>query len=130
MSFGEEGLDRYIIVYKKEFPPSEDEIVARRSGDDWTEDVAKEYAKRREERKQVLRDGSTPSADSSVKPKSNYKDKYVHLIGEDAALEAAKKTESNKNYGFGKNDNCMIKAANWDWFSPQFLVQISGTFAR
>lgn len=34
-------------------------------------------------------------------PNSNYKDKYVHLIGQDAALEAAKKTESNKSYGFG-----------------------------
>lgn len=35
-------------------------------------------------------------------PTSNYKDKYVHLIGQDAALEAAKKTQSNKSYGFGK----------------------------
>lgn len=38
-----------------------------------------------------------------VVPTSNYKDKYVHLIGQDAALEAAKKTKSNKNYGFGKD---------------------------
>lgn len=38
-----------------------------------------------------------------VVPNSNYKDKYVHLIGQDAALEAAKKTESNKSYGFGKS---------------------------
>lgn len=34
-------------------------------------------------------------------PNSNYKDKYAHLIGQDAALEAAKKTETNKSYGFG-----------------------------
>lgn len=34
-------------------------------------------------------------------PNSNYKDKYVHLIGQDSALSAAKKTESNKSYGFG-----------------------------
>lgn len=39
---------------------------------------------------------------SDVVPNSNYKDKYAHLIGQDAAIEAAKKTESNKNYGFGK----------------------------
>lgn len=36
------------------------------------------------------------------KPNSNYKDKYAHLIGQDAALDAAKKTETNKQYGFGK----------------------------
>jgi hypothetical protein len=35
-------------------------------------------------------------------PNSNYKEKYQHLIGLDAALEAAKKTETNKQYGFGK----------------------------
>lgn len=35
-------------------------------------------------------------------PNSNYKDKYAHLIGHDAALKAAKKTETNKSYGFGK----------------------------
>lgn len=35
-------------------------------------------------------------------PNTNYKEKYQHLIGLDAALEAAKKTETNKQYGFGK----------------------------
>lgn len=38
----------------------------------------------------------------AVVPNSNYKDKYVHLIGQDAAIDAAKKTESNKSYGFGE----------------------------
>lgn len=37
-----------------------------------------------------------------VVPTSNYKDKYAHLIGQDAALDAARKTESNKSYGFGE----------------------------
>lgn len=35
-------------------------------------------------------------------PNTNYKNKYAHLIGEDSALEAARKTETNKSYGFGK----------------------------
>lgn len=39
---------------------------------------------------------------SEIKPNSNYKDKYAHLIGQDAAIEAAKKTETNKSYGFGE----------------------------
>lgn len=46
MSFGEEGVDRYIIVYKKNYVPSEDEIEARRNGDEWNEEKAKEYAQR------------------------------------------------------------------------------------
>lgn len=44
MSFGQEGVDRYIVVYKKENTPSEDEVRARREGDEWNADKAKEYA--------------------------------------------------------------------------------------
>lgn len=36
-------------------------------------------------------------------PNSNYKDKYAHIIGQEAALEAARKTETNQSYGFGKS---------------------------
>lgn len=39
---------------------------------------------------------------TEVTPNSNYKDKYIHLIGQEAAEKAAKKTETNKSYGFGK----------------------------
>ena len=35
-----------------------------------------------------------------VAPKTNYKDKYEHLIGKDAALDAARKTE-NVQASFG-----------------------------
>lgn len=34
-------------------------------------------------------------------PNSNYREKYEHLIGREAAKEAARKTETNKQYGFG-----------------------------
>lgn len=48
MGFGVDGIDRYIVVYKKEFyPPSEDEITARKNGEQtWNEETAKEYARR------------------------------------------------------------------------------------
>lgn len=36
------------------------------------------------------------------KPKYNYKEKFQHLVGLEAAEQAAKKTETNKSYGFGK----------------------------
>lgn len=100
MSFGQEGIDRYIIVYKREYTPSEDEIHARRNGDEWNDDKAKEYVRRRAEQKLV--DTEKAKKPEIIVPHSNYKDKYVHLIGQEAALEAAKKTESNKSYGFGK----------------------------
>lgn len=45
MSFGMEDIDRYIVVYKKDQPPSEDEIFARRNGEEWNAETAKKYAK-------------------------------------------------------------------------------------
>lgn len=44
MSFGVEDVDRYIVIYKKENAPSEDEIFARRNGEEWNADTAKKYA--------------------------------------------------------------------------------------
>lgn len=103
MSFGEDGFNRYMVVYKKEFHPCEDEISARRNGDEWNEETAKEYMMKRETSKIIEADRNVKSIE--VAPTSNYKDKYVHLIGQDAALDAAKKTESNKSYGFVPSAN-------------------------
>lgn len=44
MSFGVEDVDRYIVVYKKDLGPSDDEIAARRNGDEWNEKTAAKYA--------------------------------------------------------------------------------------
>ncbi|XP_061396890.1 sperm-associated antigen 7 [Musca vetustissima] len=136
MSFGCEDVDRYSVVYKKENAPTEDEIAARRNGDGWNEEVAKEYAERRqkqkelEEQKRLARasqqQNASPSSTSAgettknspngksnaasaketeIKPTFNYKDKYAHLIGQEAALEAARKTETNASYGFVPSKN-------------------------
>lgn len=40
-SFGEEEVDRYIMVFKKDFPPSEDELNALRNGQEWNDEIAK-----------------------------------------------------------------------------------------
>lgn len=95
--------NKYIVVYKREYSPSEDEIAARRNGEEWNEEVAEEYRKRREAEEEAEKEKSLKSTTDPI-PKSNYKEKYVHLIGEKAALEAAKKTETNKSYGFGEFD--------------------------
>ncbi|XP_030561580.1 sperm-associated antigen 7 [Drosophila novamexicana] len=121
MSFGREDEDRHSVVYKKEHPPSEDEVTARRNGEGWSKDIAKEYSERRKERlaqeqslidKQSTSEASSSAAHSSsadtsaeVKPTSNYKTKYAHLIGESAALQAARKTETNQSYGFVPSKN-------------------------
>jgi len=39
-SFGEEEVDRYIMVFKKDNPPSDDELNALRSGHEWNDKVA------------------------------------------------------------------------------------------
>lgn len=43
MSFGEEDVDRYIVIYKKDFGPSEDEVLARRNGEEWNAETAAKY---------------------------------------------------------------------------------------
>lgn len=129
MSFGREDEDRHSVVYKKEHPPSEDEVTARRNGDGWNKEIAKEYSERRKERlaqeqqsqsdhnKASTSDSTGATASTSananvnasssdeVKPTSNYKAKYAHLIGESAALQAARKTETNQSYGFVPSKN-------------------------
>ena len=46
MSFGMEG-ERYIVVYKKEHLPCEDELNARKNGEVWNEETAAQYAEKR-----------------------------------------------------------------------------------
>lgn len=45
-SFGEEGVDRHIVVYKKQFVPCEDELNALRRGEEWNEEKAKIIAEK------------------------------------------------------------------------------------
>ncbi|XP_055846220.1 sperm-associated antigen 7 [Episyrphus balteatus] len=103
ISFGIEGHDRYSVVYKREFTPSEDEVKARRNGCHWNEKTAKEYAKMRLEQKQI--EVERRQSPEKINPTTNYKDKYAHLIGQEAALEAARKTETNESYGFVPSKN-------------------------
>uniref|UniRef100_A0A1A9X023 R3H domain-containing protein n=1 Tax=Glossina brevipalpis TaxID=37001 RepID=A0A1A9X023_9MUSC len=125
MSFGCEDVDRYSVVYKKENAPTEDEIAARRNRVGWNEEIAKEYAERRKqqrelenEQKRLARSSAhnsnstankqsnpAPITEAEIKPTFNYKDKYAHLIGQEAALEAARKTETNPSYGFVPSKN-------------------------
>jgi len=39
-AFGEEEVDRYIMIFKKDFSPSEDELNALRNGQEWNDEIA------------------------------------------------------------------------------------------
>ncbi|XP_025200851.1 uncharacterized protein LOC112598553 isoform X1 [Melanaphis sacchari] len=108
-SFGEEEVDRYIMIFKKDFPPSEDELNALRNGQEWNDDIAKRLSEQREQVKieEMLDEKKRMmlKRTNQDKPKYNYKEKFQHLVGLEAAEQAARKTETNKSYGFVPSEN-------------------------
>lgn len=106
-SFGEEGVDRYIMVFKKEYPPTEDELAVLRTGEEWTLEKEREMAALREREKVAAIEAKeqTKVEDKNFVPATNYREKYQHLIGLDAAKEAARVTQTNKQYGFVPSEN-------------------------
>ncbi|KAL5013951.1 hypothetical protein ScPMuIL_008221 [Solemya velum] len=103
-SFGLEEEDRYVMIWKKEFAPSDEELLAYRKGENWDPETAKQAAEEKE--RQELQDKiDAKNSTKKVTPASNYQDKYKHLIGEDAAKDAARQTTANKSYGFVPSEN-------------------------
>nr|CAD7408317.1 unnamed protein product [Timema poppensis] len=103
-SFGEEGVDRAVLLCKKEFTPGEDEIAALRRGETWDPEKAKEIAHMRELERKEEEEESHRKPKRFV-PNSNYREKYEHLIGRESAKEAARVTQTNKQYGFVPSEN-------------------------
>ncbi|KAL5235023.1 hypothetical protein ACI65C_002433 [Semiaphis heraclei] len=108
-SFGEEEVDRYIMIFKKDSPPTEDELNALRNGQEWNDDIAKRLTEQREQVKieEMLDEEKRMmlKRTNQDKPKYNYKEKFQHLVGLEAAEQAARKTETNKSYGFVPSEN-------------------------
>ncbi|XP_023939343.1 sperm-associated antigen 7 homolog [Bicyclus anynana] len=110
-SFGQEGVDRYAVVYLKDKGPSEDELSVRREGGIWDEAKAAEMAERRKEmEKQAELDSLEEKSRKRKHGKEElsgtfYKQKYAHLIGQEAAIDAAQKTNMNKSYGEVPSEN-------------------------
>lgn len=105
-SFGEEGVDRCIMIFKREHAPTEDQLNVLRRGEEWNEEVAKRIQEERlrqaKEEEELLH---TKKTKDNFVPNSYYKDKYQHIIGKEAALEAARKTEANSSYGCVPSEN-------------------------
>lgn len=105
-SFGEEGVDRHIMIFKKEHAPSEDQLNTLRKGEEWNEEVAKRLQEERKRQAQEeLEEAKSRKRKDTFVPNTFYKDKYQHLIGKEAALEAARKTEANSSYGCVPSEN-------------------------
>jgi len=45
-SIGEEGVDRHVMIFKREFTPSDDELSALRRGEEWDPETAKLLAEK------------------------------------------------------------------------------------
>lgn len=104
-SFGEEGIDKHIVIFKREHAPSDDQLNALRRGEEWNAEIARRVQEARERQaKEDAEAFKSRKRKNDFVPNSNYKDKYEHLIGKESALEAAKKTEANSSYGCGEND--------------------------
>ncbi|XP_032296298.1 trichohyalin-like [Drosophila virilis] len=56
MSFGRGEDIRQSVVYKKEHPPDADELYARRKGEGWNKEIARQYAERRKDRSKQEQD--------------------------------------------------------------------------
>ncbi|XP_071145665.1 sperm-associated antigen 7 homolog [Mytilus edulis] len=103
-SFGVEEQDRYVMCWKKEFAPTDDELQAYRKGEEWDPEKAKLAAKQKEiDRLQAEADSNKKT--EKVIPVSDYKDKYKHLIGDESAKDGAKQTLANRSYGFVPSEN-------------------------
>ncbi|OXU21981.1 hypothetical protein TSAR_006752, partial [Trichomalopsis sarcophagae] len=104
-SFGEDENDKHVVIFKKEYAPSEEQLSVLRNGGEWNEEIAQKLQRQKIEQikqKDLMR---CQKEKQKFIPNSNYKDKYEHLIGKEAALEAAKKTEANSNYGCVPSQN-------------------------
>ncbi|CAH2272472.1 sperm-associated antigen 7 [Pelobates cultripes] len=97
-SFGDDEESRYVMIFKKEFAPSDDELEAYRKGEEWNP-IKAEEKKRLKEQAQKEAEEDAMRAPSSINPNTDYKDKYSHLIGKIAAKDAAHTLQANKAYG-------------------------------
>lgn len=100
-SFGQEEIDRCVIVWKKEFAPSDEEFAALRAGEEWDPERA---ARLRDEKDAEVAAQTSGKRKLDAVP-SSYHKKYEHLLGKEAAKDAARATDANKSYGFVPSEN-------------------------
>ncbi|XP_058789751.1 sperm-associated antigen 7 homolog isoform X2 [Phymastichus coffea] len=104
-SFGDEEIDRHIVIFKKEHAPSEEHLNALRKGEEWNEGQDKQLREKEMYLKKESEKIDSNKINENFVPNTNYQDKYEHLIGKRSALVAARKTKTNCNYGCVSSEN-------------------------
>lgn len=101
-SFGEEDVDRHLVIWKKDFQPSEDELACRRAGQVW--DPETYYQQKQEAEQHALKEEieARKRQKQKIVPKGNYHAKYEHILGNDTM--ALQRTELKKSYGMVSSD--------------------------
>lgn len=103
-SFGQEDIDRHVVLWKQEYPPSEDEINTLKQGKIW-DPIANAKEKEEARIQQELDAKEAQLYEKSKKkkfvPRNNYQHKYEHLIGSEEDFKVAKKAEVNSDRSFG-----------------------------
>ncbi|KAG1669157.1 Sperm-associated antigen 7 [Nymphon striatum] len=104
-SFGEEEVNRYVMIFKKEFAPCDDELAAYRRGEEWNPEKHKALMKQLELEKSLEEQEELKRKLENRVPNSDYKDKYEKWIGKESAKDAAKITTPNKQFGNVPSEN-------------------------
>lgn len=105
-SFGEDEVDRYVMLFKKEFPPSDEELEAYKNGQEFDPESTEKLKEASESKDEPGEDAPHSSSKMSKQaPPTYYKDKYRHLLGADSGKDAAKATKSNSAYGYVPSEN-------------------------
>ena len=100
-SFGVEDVDRHVVVWRKEFAPCEDELEACRQGIEWdpVASAREKYEALKRQKRDEEEEKQRAKREKKFVPRTNYKQKYHHLIGSEAALDAASVADSKKSFG-------------------------------
>ncbi|GAB6018567.1 Sperm-associated antigen 7 [Chamberlinius hualienensis] len=103
-SFGIEEMDRYVIVFKKEFAPSDEELAAYRRGEEWDPEKAKVAAQLKEQ--EILDEKKRKEVQNETVINKVFKEKHEKRQGREAAKDAEKIiVNPNRQFGFVSSEN-------------------------
>lgn len=103
VSYGIEGEDRHVVVYKKEYLPSAEEIACLKKGEVYDPEKIEQERKLKEEEEASY----NQKRKTKEKPNLNYHDKYKHIIGDidQTGKKAAQITTPNQSFGLVSSSN-------------------------
>jgi len=110
-AFGVEDEDRFVMLFKKEHAPTEEQMAVYRSGATYDPKEVdqilrqREFEKKTEWQERQDAKAKAKAAKDAVPSSSHYHNKYQHLIGTESAEAAAKSMRANAAYGFVTSEN-------------------------